>query len=112
MTYGILIAPTALKTLQSISDRRIREKIRDRIDGLVRDPEKQGKPLTGDLKGYRSLRAVGQRYRILFRVEKNRVLVFIVGIGLRKEGNKADIYSLAKKLLRLGLSGSSEKKKS
>lgn len=34
-------------------------KIRGRIDGLAEEPEKQGKPLTGELAGYRSLRAAG-----------------------------------------------------
>ncbi len=69
MTYSIVIAPTALKMLATTSDRRVREKIRDRIDGLAKDPEKQGRPLTGELTGYRSIRAVGQRYRIIYRVE-------------------------------------------
>ena len=89
--------------LCEISDRRVREKIRDRIDDLEEEPEKQGKPLTGDLTGYRSLRAVGQRYRIIYQVERNKVLVFVIALGIRKEGSKADIYALAKKLLRLRL---------
>jgi len=89
--------------LGEISDRRVREKIRDRIDDLEEEPEKQGKPLTGDLTGYRSLRAVGQRYRIIYQVERNKVLVFVIALGIRKEGSKADIYELAKKLLRLRL---------
>jgi len=89
--------------LGEISDRRVREKIRDRIDDLEEEPEKQGKPLTGDLTGYRSLRAVGQRYRIIYQVERNKVLVFVIALGIRKEGSKADIYELAKKLLRLHL---------
>ena len=33
--------------LEAIQDRRVRDKIRDRIDGLAEEPEKQGKPLTG-----------------------------------------------------------------
>ncbi len=89
--------------LAEVSDRRVREKIRDRIDDLAAEPEKQGKPLTGELSGYRSLRAVGQRYRIIYQVEKNKVLVFVIALGIRKKGSKADIYELAKKLLRLRL---------
>ena len=103
MTYQIIIEPTALRSIADISDRRIQEKIRDRIDGLAHEPEQQGKPLTGDLIGYRSLRAVGQRYRIIYRVENHSVFVFIVAIGIRKEGDKADVYALARKLLRLRL---------
>ena len=100
MTYRIVIAPVALRMLGEITDRRIQESIRDRIDGLVGDPDKQGKPLTGDLVGYRSLRAVGQRYRIIYRVEREQVCVLIVALGLRTEGSKRDIYELARKLLR------------
>ncbi len=103
MTYQIIIEPTALKALANISDCRIQEKIRDRIDGLTYEPEQQGKPLTGELKGYRSLRAVGQRYRIIYRVERHKVRIFIIAIGLRKEGDKADVYALARNLLRLHL---------
>lgn len=89
--------------LETIQDRRIREKIRDRIDGLAEEPEKQGKPLTGELTGSRSLRAVGQRYRIIYRIEAGKVLVLVLALGIRKEGSGKDIYMLARKLLRLRL---------
>ncbi|MEH2322803.1 MAG: type II toxin-antitoxin system RelE/ParE family toxin [Nostoc sp.] len=51
------------------------------------------------LKGYRSVRAVGQRYRIIYKVELEKVVVLVVGVGLRKEGDKGDIYTLLQKLL-------------
>jgi mRNA interferase RelE/StbE len=89
--------------LETIQDRRIREKIRDRIDGLAEEPEKQGKPLTGELTGSRSLRAVGQRYRIIYRIDEGKVLVLVLALGIRKEGSGKDIYVLARKLLRLRL---------
>lgn len=89
--------------LEKIQDRRVRDKIRDRIDGLAEEPEKQGKPLTGELTGYRSLRAVGQRYRIIYRIEEGKVLVLVMALGIRKEGSGKDIYVLAQKLLRLRL---------
>ena len=89
--------------LEAIQDRRVRDKIRDRIDGLAQEPEKQGKPLTGELTGYRSLRAVGQRYRIIYRIEEGKVLVLVMALGIRKEGSGKDIYMLAQKLLRLRL---------
>lgn len=103
MTYRIEITPAALQALAAVADRRIQEKIRDRIDGLTHDPDKQGKPLTGELAGYRSLRAVGQRYRVIYRVERQRIVVLVVALGLRKEGDRRDVYALAKKLLRLRL---------
>ena len=74
--------------LEAILDRRVRDKIRDRIDGLAEDPEKQGKPLTGELTGYRSLRAVGQRYRIICRIEEGKVLILVMALGVRKEAGR------------------------
>ena len=103
MTYSVVLTPAALHALEAISDRRIREHIRDRVDGLTHDPEQQGKPLGGELVGFRSLRAVGQRYRIIYRVERGRVLVIVVALGIRKEGDRGDVYRLAQKLVRLRL---------
>ena len=101
--YRIVIQPTAFKLLREISDRRIRQKISDRIDKLKESPEMQGKPLIGELDGYYSVRAVGQRYRIIYTIEQAQVIVMIVALGIRKDGSKQDVYALAKKLLRLGL---------
>ncbi|MBI2870455.1 MAG: type II toxin-antitoxin system RelE/ParE family toxin [Candidatus Omnitrophica bacterium] len=103
MTHRIVIEPIALKVLSEITDRRVQGAIRDRIDGLAHDPGLQGKPLVGELRGYRSLRAAGQRYRIIYRVEKSKTLVLVVSLGIRREGDRQDVYALAKKLLRLGL---------
>ncbi len=87
--------------LLSISDRRIRQTIFEKVKSLEAEPEKQGKPLTGELSGYRSLRTAGQRYRIIYRIEREKPLVWITALGIRKEGNKGDIYALAKKLLKI-----------
>ena len=89
--------------LKAITDRRIREKLASVIDSLESDPELRGKPLDDDLAGYRSIRAVGQRYRIIYRVERSVVTVVIVAAGIRKEGSREDIYRVASKLIRLGL---------
>lgn len=103
MTYQIVILPNALKMLKAIPDRRLQKKIIQRIDGLTSEPDKQGKPLIGPLLGYRSLRAVGQRYRIIYRVDEDKISVLVVALGIRKEGDKKDIYALAKRLVRLHL---------
>jgi mRNA interferase RelE/StbE len=101
--FHIVIQPSALKMLQSITDARIRRKLVERIDGLADDPEQVGKPLLKDLAGYRSIRAVGQRYRIIYSVRRTQNTVSIVALGIRREGDKSDIYSLAQKLIRLRL---------
>ena len=103
MRWQVGLTPYARVMLEKIQDRRVRDKIRDRIDGLAEEPEKQGKPLTGELTGYRSLRAMGQRYRIIYRIEEGKVLVLVMAMGIRKEGSGKDIYVLAQKLLRLRL---------
>lgn len=89
--------------LAAIPDRRIQIKIFERVRGLSSEPEKQGKPLIGELAGYRSLRAAGQRYRIIFQVENEKVIVLIVALEIRKAGSRKDVYDLAKKLVQLGL---------
>ena len=101
MTYRIVVTPSALGLLRAIPDRRIQEKLRDTIDRLVEEPEKQGKALTGDLAGYRSVRSVGQRYRVIFQLHRESTTVEVLALGIRKEGSKRDIYAIAKKLLRL-----------
>ncbi len=103
MSWRIIVTPTALHMLAEITDRRIREKIGAVINRLAEDPEKQGKALVGELSGLRSIRAVGQRYRILYIIKEFEIVVVVVAIGIRREGAKDDIYHLAKKLFRLRL---------
>lgn len=103
MSYSIIVRPSAIAMLKTISDRRIREKIDEKINGLANEPEKQGKELGGELEGYRSVRAVGQRYRIIYRIDGENVVVVVVALGIRKEGDKKDVYKLAQRLFKLGL---------
>ena len=103
MRYSIHFTPLAREMLLDVRDRRERDKIKETIDRLESEPEKQGKPLLGPLLGYRSLRAVGQRYRIIYTVRREQVIVIVVGVGIRKEGDKHDIYRRLQKLLRLKL---------
>ena len=105
MTWRILLTETAAEMLGDIADRRVREQIRDRVDRLEQDPEPQGKPLYGELAGLRSVRAAGQRFRVIYRVVPSDKTVVILAVGLRREGDRKDIYLLARKLVRLGLLG-------
>ncbi len=89
--------------LQGILDRRIRRQIVDRVDGLSTDPEGQGKALLGEFAGYRTLRAAGQRYRIIYRVDGQEVVVALVAVGIRRQADRRDVYALARRLVRLGL---------
>ncbi len=99
VSYQVFLTLQARLMLQGISDGRIRDMLVRRIDGLSKDPTKKGKALVAELSGFRSLRVA--RYRVLYKVDKERVI--IVAVGIRREGDTKDIYTRAKKLLRLKL---------
>lgn len=98
MDYRVELTPLALEMLTAIQDKREQKGIIERLQKLKLEPLQQGKPLMGDLKGYYSIRAVAQRYRIVYMVKADQVLV-VVGMERRKEGDKKDIYRVLKKLL-------------
>lgn len=101
--WQIRFTAGARRMYDQITDRRVREQILRTVRRLEHEPEKQGKPLLGELASYRSLRAVGQRYRILYTLEKRIVTVHIVAVGIRKDGDRNDIYALAQRLFSQGL---------
>ena len=101
--YEVRWAQTAAKLLAAIGDKRTRAIIFEKAQGLCKEPDKQGKALLYDLAGYRSLRAAGQRYRIIYKIESSHVVVLIVAVGIRKEKDSKDIYELARKIIRARL---------
>ena len=103
MAYQIDITPAALEALEAVADRRTRSAIVRRIDAMAEEPKKLGKTLRGWLTGFLSLRTAGQRYRVIYKVDdgKKRIQVYLVGI--RKEGNRRDVYALAERLVKRGL---------
>jgi mRNA interferase RelE/StbE len=101
--WRINVSGRARGQLIAIKDSRISQSISRRIDKLETEPEKQGKPLNDELSGYRSVRAVGQRYRIIYKIQEEQVVVLVVLVGIRKEGDKQDAYAQAKRLADLGL---------
>jgi mRNA interferase RelE/StbE len=101
--WRVELTEVAAEQLAQIADVRMRRQVAKRIDELQSEPEKRGKPLLGELSGIYSIRAAGQRCRILYRIERERVIVYVVALGIRREGDRRDIYSLARRLFRLGL---------
>ncbi len=99
MEYKIIFSVQARKLFAGIKDRREQSVILARIEKLKDEPEKQGKALSEELAGYRSIRAVGQRYRIVYQVKQDQVVVVIVGVGRRKEGDKRDVYAVIQDLI-------------
>ncbi len=71
MPFEIVISSIAEKQLLKI-EKKARNQIRNKINDLTEEPDKRGKPLAGILSDYRSIRAAGQRYRIIGWEFKNR----------------------------------------
>lgn len=102
-----LIAAENIKRLDS----RTQNQVINKIESLKKEPLLLGKPLKGPLKVYRSIRAAGQRYRIIYKVLETEIIVIIVAVGIRKDGDKKDIYELMKKYIKTGLLGDGKEKK-
>lgn len=100
--WNVIVLPIAEKQLEAISDQRVQQRLRASLRQLERNPEK-GKPLSYELAGCLSIRAVGQRYRIIYKLKGERVLVVVVAVGIRRDGDKKDVYEVAKRLARQGL---------
>jgi len=100
--YNIKITQIAADNIQNI-DAKTRDQIISKISKLKEEPLLLGKSLKGPLKEFRSVRAAGQRYRIIYKVLENEIIVIVVAVGIRKAGDKKDIYELMKKYIKIGL---------
>ena len=64
---------------------------------LSLDPEHYGKPLTGDFQGYWRLRV--EDYRVIYRVVRNKIVVFVIKVGIRTDDQVYnELYSRLNKL--------------
>ena len=102
---------TAVDGLRKLP-KKVRRGILDKAAELHGGIQSQSlhKPLTGPLQGY--FRICYSRYRAIYKVEISvlpdkqkieRVIILFVATGIRREGDKKDIYRIAEKLLRLGI---------
>jgi mRNA interferase RelE/StbE len=103
MAWEISVSSVAEKPLVAITDRRVQRELVQAIDSLEDDPLTRGKPLSGKLADCFSIRAEAQRYRIIYKVDREAGRVFVLTIGSRKQGDRADVYALAERLIRFGL---------
>jgi mRNA interferase RelE/StbE len=100
--YALKTMAEGWRSLRAVRDKKARREIAKAIDGLAESPDLQGKPLDRELTGYRAIRAFGDKYRILYKVDE--MTVFIVWIGERKPGQEDDVYAKARKLYKTFLS--------
>jgi mRNA interferase RelE/StbE len=99
LTYEVIVSPLAEADLEAITDVRTRNAIIRKAFDLEHEPDKQGKQLGRDLSDYRVVRAAGQRYRVIYQVATLEGVVTVVVVGIRKEGDKRDVYRVAGKRL-------------
>jgi mRNA interferase RelE/StbE len=76
---------TEARAIQKVIDERL-------VHG---EPDKAGKPLSGELSGYRRLRT-GQT-RIVYRVDGTRIEVLVIAVGLRRDD---EVYEKAQRRAR------------
>ena len=96
MKYRVEVDDFALQDLTDL-DTRTREACLKRIVQLENDADIQGKVLTDELFGYRALKLLNRQYRVIYEVRKQADLVLVVVVGLRREGDKNDVYEIAKR---------------
>ena len=102
MRYKVEITETCLSLIAKIPDKKIKISILDKIEALEKVPQKQGKALVKDLTGLRSIHAAG-KYRIIYKLDNNSNIVWVLAAGIRKQGDRKDIYEVARKLIKSGL---------
>lgn len=98
----LLWTMTSVELLNGIGNKKIQKSIMNESKSLISNPER-GKPLLTELKKFRSIRVYGGRYRVIYKIKNEDNEIHIHVVGIRREGDKNDVYSIAKKLFRAGL---------
>ena len=82
--YSIVFSKLARERFDHFirSDRKLGEQIARAVDRLAANPN-LGKSLKGEWKGYQKY--CTDRYRIIYRLEHSKLLIFIITIDDRKD---------------------------
>jgi mRNA-degrading endonuclease RelE of RelBE toxin-antitoxin system len=96
MPYKIGFSDLGKASLKAV-DKKVRQEICRSMLPLSGQP-KSGKPLIGPFLGLYSLR-VGNRYRVIYRIEEETERIYVELIGERKPGREEDVYRVAQRLL-------------
>ena len=84
-SYKVLIKPSAVKEIESLP-RKDRSRIVYRIQGLAENPRPHG---CEKLSGQEKYRVRQGKYRILYQVFDDEVVVVVVKVAHRKEAYRA-----------------------
>jgi mRNA interferase RelE/StbE len=85
--YKVLIKPSAVKELESIPRKKDRQRIVERISALADDPRPHG---SQKLSGKDRFRLRQGSYRIIYAIEDDALVVYVVKIGHRKDVYRGD----------------------
>jgi mRNA interferase RelE/StbE len=80
--YRILIKPLAVKEIEAIALKKDRRRIVDRIGKLAEDPRPPG---CEKLSGQNKYRIRQGRYRIVYSIEDQDLVVYVVKVAHRKD---------------------------
>ena len=80
--YRVLIKPSAKKELPAVSNKKDRQRIVRRVTELADNPRPPG---CEKLSGYDRYRLRQGRYRVVYEVRDNDVLVVVVKVGHRRD---------------------------
>ena len=80
--YRLLIKPSAVKDIEAIPLKRDRQRVVERISRLAEDPRPSG---SEKISGQDKYRVRQGRYRILYAIEDQDLLVQVVKVGQRKD---------------------------
>ena len=80
--YRLLIKPSAVKDIEAISLKRDRQRVVERISKLAEDPRPSG---SEKISGQDKYRLRQGRYRILYAIADQDLIVQVVKVGHRKD---------------------------
>ncbi len=99
MAYRVEFLPEAAREFDAL-DGSLRKIAAKQIDKLAETPELGkpfGKRMGIDLTGYRKIYFAKKGYRIIYEIQRQKLVILIIGIGKRE---RAEIYREVAKRLR------------
>ena len=94
MTYKLQLLPSALKEWEKLAH-TVREQIKKKLRERLESPRVQADALR-ELQNHYKIKLKASGYRLVYRVEDERVVVIVVSVGMRERGAA---YQCAKKTL-------------
>jgi mRNA interferase RelE/StbE len=85
--YRVLIKPSAVKELERIPRKKDRQRIVEQISSLADDPRPHG---SQKLSGKDRFRLRQGAYRIIYSIEDDAIVVYVIKVGHRKDVYRGD----------------------